>query len=476
VIVPAKPLAVALAAALALLGCAGGGASKKPKRTVLLSTEYDDVRVGEEASAQVIAQMGLLEDAALTEYVNRIGQKLLRGVPRRGFQYRFHVVDQTEPNAFALPGGHIFISRGLLAVANDEDELACVIGHEITHVVHRHAAEQQALSRHGGGLLGAFGAAGRMAAYSRDMERDADHGGQILCAAAGYSPMGMSTFLRSLDQLQRMQLGYARGTGFFDSHPGSRERAAVNAARSHEIRWQRDPSIGDPRRALLSRTEGIPVGPRPETGVFQGALFLHPQLGFKVRFPRDWRTSNSAQAVGAVSPQRDALVYLTADLPPGEPRSIAEEWLAKEREGGRIELRESKPVRVGAIDGWRMEVESFGGGASVTGVVTFFPFAESTWRVVGIAPSFRVKPQLGNLLLPVRSFAALEPGDADDIITLRMRVEEASEGESLERISLRTDNAWSVLETAVNNGVFSDHRFRRGDLVKIARGDAFAAP
>jgi len=356
-------------------------------------------------------------------------------------------------------------------MVNDEDELACVIGHEITHVAHRHGAEQQALARHGGGLLGGFGAAGRMAAYSRDMERDADHGGQILCAAAGYSPMGMSTFLRSLDQLERMQLGHARGTGFFDSHPASRERAAVNAARASEIRWRRDPSIGDPRRAILAKTEGIPVGPRPETGVFQGALFVHPSLGFKVRFPRDWRTSNSAQAVGAFAPRGDAVVYLTADLPAGESREIAEQWLEKEREGGRVELQASNPVQVGEIPGWRMEIKSFGGGLSVTGVVTFFPYAGATWRIVGIAPSRRAKPQRGNLTLPVRSFAALEPGDTDGIVVLRMSVTEATENEPLERLSLRTDNAWSVLETAVNNGVFSNHHFERGDLVKVAHAE-----
>ncbi|MEE2663670.1 MAG: M48 family metalloprotease [Myxococcota bacterium] len=466
-------VALVLTAALLPLGCAGdgGGKSKQKKRTVLLTTEYDDVRVGEEASQQVVAQMGLLEDPVLTEYVNRLGHKLLRGVPRRGFQYRFYVVDQTEPNAFALPGGHIFISRGLLVMVNDEDELACVIGHEITHVAHRHAAEQQALARHNGGLLGGFGAAGRMAAYSRDMERDADHGGQILCAAAGYSPMGMSTFLRSLDQLERMQLGHPRGAGFFDSHPASRERTAVNAARASEIRWRRDPSIGDPRRAILAKTEGIPVGPRPETGLFQGSLFLHPTLGFKVRFPRDWRTSNSAQAVGAFAPRGDAIVYLTADLPPGEPQRTAEQWLEKEREGGRVELRASNPVQVGEFPGWRMEIQSFGGGLSVTGVVTFFPFAGATWRIVGIAPSRRAKAQRGNLTLPVRSFATLEPGEADGIVVLRMGVTEATENEALERLSLRTDNAWSVLETAVNNGVFSDHRFERGDLVKTAHAE-----
>jgi predicted Zn-dependent protease len=464
---------------LSLGACAGGsskGKSGGKKRTVLLNTEYDDVRVGEETSRQMIASVGLLEDPTLNAYVSEIGRKLLRGVPHRGFRYQFYVTDQTEPNAFALPGGHIFISRGLLAVANNEDELACVIGHEITHVAHRHAAEQQALARNSSGLLSGFGAAGRMARYSRDMERDADHGGQILCAAAGYSPMGMSTFLRSLDQLQRLQVGYAPGTGFLDSHPGSRERAAVNAARSHEIRWRRDPRLGDSRQKLLDKTEGLPVGQRPETGVFQSTLFVHPELGFKVRFPRGWRTSNTAQAVGASSPRGNAIVFLTADQGPGDPRTMAKEWLEKERESGKIRLEESKLVRVGEIDGWRLQIRSAARGLSVTGIVTFFPWSGGTWRIVGIAPTSKVKSELGSLTLPSRSFSPLEPGDADVIESHHLHVVRASQGEALERLSLRTDNTWSVLETAINNGVFSDHRFEHGDLVKVAKTEQAPAP
>ena len=470
-------IAAGLAVLLALSACAGGGSKGKggaKKRTVLLKTEYDDAQYGEEASQQMIASVGLLDDPELTAYVSQIGRKLLRGVPRRGFRYRFYVTDQTEPNAFALPGGHIFVSRGLLAVANDEDELACVIGHEITHVAHRHGAEQQALARHGGGLLGGFGAALRMARYSRDMERDADHGGQILCAAAGYSPMGMSTFLRSLDQLQRLQVGYAPGTGFLDSHPGARERAAVNAARAHEIRWQRNPAIEDPRHELLKHTEGLPVGQRPETGIFVGGLFVHPELEFQVRFPRGWRTSNSAQAVGAAAPRGNAIVFLAADLGPGDPKEMAEQWLEKEREGGKIKLDASRPVKVGDVDAWRLELRSSGRGLSVTATVTFFPYAGATWRIVGLAPTAHAKAAMGDLNLPVRSFGPLDPANTEGLTALRMRVVEAAPGEALERLSIRADNGWTVLETAIYNGVFSDHHFERGELVKVAHGEAAA--
>ena len=189
------------------------------KRTILL-TESDDARVGKEASGAIAAQMGLYNDPELEAYLSDIGHELLRGVPRRGFQYQFKIVDQFEPNAFALPGGYIFISRGLLALIHSEDELANVIGHEITHSARRHAAMRQALVGQGP-LAMPWIRAANMATYGRDMERDADRGGQILAAAAGYDPMGMSTFMSSLDQMERLRVGHVRQTTFFDSHPGS---------------------------------------------------------------------------------------------------------------------------------------------------------------------------------------------------------------------------------------------------------------
>ncbi len=171
------PLLLA-AAALLCAACAGssGSSQTKPTRTIL-TTEYDDARVGAEASQTIQQEMGVLDDPELNAYVNRIGRKLLRGIPRRSFSFEFYVVDQEEPNAFALPGGYIFISRGLLTLANDEDELANVIGHEITHSALRHAAAQQEIARRGSAIVSPFAHATNLAAYGRDMERTADRGG-----------------------------------------------------------------------------------------------------------------------------------------------------------------------------------------------------------------------------------------------------------------------------------------------------------
>ncbi len=473
-----RPLACVwiLACAATLVTAACSSSPKTPshrKKSTVLMTEYDDARVGREASRDVAAEMGLLEDPEINAYVRGIGRKLLRGIPRRPFQYQFSVVDQFEPNAFALPGGYIFISRGLLALANNEDELANVIGHEITHAARRHAAAQQEIARRENPLAMPWVRAANLAAYGRDMERDADRGGQLLAAAAGYDPMGMSTFLSDLGQMERYFRGAARVPTFFDTHPGARERAASNAARSREIRWKRDPVLGDTRASLLRHIDGLALGQRPEGGIFEGDRFLHPGLDFQVRFPQGWRTTNTNRAVGAVSPRGDAVVFLMADLPAGDARTVAEEFLEKLQEEQRVEVKESKPVKIGRLDAWRMQLEGSSRGGSLSAYVTFIPYGEATWRITGVAPSRVAKQYLGRTLNTMRSFRPLTAKERKSIESMRLRVVTAIPGENLEELGRRTDNAWDASLTGLYNRIFVSHRFAGGELVKIARVEPY---
>ena len=466
-----RALLGSVAATLAL-ACAGGGGSDGSRKVTVLATESDEARAGKQGAAEVAAQMGLLGDPALDAYVDGIGRKLLRGLPYRGFDYQFRVVDQVEPNAFALPGGYIFVSRGLLLLANNEDELACVIGHEITHVARHHAAAQQGR----GPVLSPWGAA-RNAAYDRDMERTADQGGQILCAAAGYDPNALSTFLITLLQSERLRAGTSRTPGFFDSHPGSQQRAAEASMRATELRWKRDPERGDTRAALLRHLEGVAVGQRPETGIFEGSRFLHPSLGFQIRFPPGWITSNTNLAVGAASPGRDGIVYLTGDPPTATGQEAAEAFLAKaKQEKQRVEVQESVPVKVGHMDAWRLRIVTSSGGASVTSYLTFIPYGPSTFRITGAAPTMRADDTLGSTLSTARSFAPLSDEDRRGIRSTRLHVVSARAGEDLVALGQRTGNAWDPTTTAVYNGIFSDHRFQGGELVKIALATPYAPP
>ncbi len=207
-------------------------------------TEEQEIELGKHAAAQVEKDQPILHDPAVDKFLNDLGQKLVQKSGRPGIQYTFHVVDTTDVNAFALPGGYIFVNRGLIETASNESELAGVLGHEIGHVVAKHGVEQarraglvQAGLRALGGLLGDSAAAdiGRQASemvtagvfmkFSRDAERQADRLGAQNVYDTGFNPQGMVSFFEKLASL----VGQSQSGGvekFFASHPNPQDRAA----------------------------------------------------------------------------------------------------------------------------------------------------------------------------------------------------------------------------------------------------------
>ncbi|MFO0689441.1 MAG: M48 family metalloprotease [Myxococcota bacterium] len=474
------PRIALLVALLAAAGCASSGrpakqAESRPRRTVLL-TSADDVRVGAEAARQVSAEIGLLEDPSLAPYVDGIGKKLLRALPRREFAYRFSIVDEMEPNAFALPGGHVYVSRGLLALANDEDELACILGHEIVHVAMRHAAQQQAVARQQNPLALPVLRQSTLAAYGRDMEREADAMGQQLCAAVGYDPAALARFLRRLDQRDRLLIGHPRTATFLDTHPGSGERAAVDAMRASELRWHRDESLGDVRRRYLDRIDGLVIGDRPETGVFLDELFLHPGLGFQIAFPRGWRVQNTARAVGASTPRGDAVVFLIGDLPPGDLVEVAEAFATKTQKEHGVRVVRRQKVRLGELEAVRYRFEGGRGPYGIVAEVTFFPFAGGTWRLVGLAPQAVADRHFGTILASMRSFGPLTEANRAAIELRRLRVVATRPGEDVAALGRRTECTLDPAGTALLNGLLGDEIFAGGELMKIVHREPDPRP
>jgi predicted Zn-dependent protease len=295
----------------------------------VLSTEYDDQRAGEEAKLEVAAALGLVRDPRVQELVEGVGRRFLAHLPTRAFVYDFRVVDQWPPNAFALPGGTVYVSRGLLVLSNSEDELANVLAHEIVHASARHAAARQAVAGGVNPFAMAFTNPAYLAAYSRDQEREADRGGQSLAAAAGYDPAGMNTFLASLDNVERLLAGASRLPGYFDTHPTTSERAAGAATRAQHLDWTRQPGVTRDRNDYLRRLDGLVVGEDPAEGIFEMGRFLHPDLDFTLRIPEGWRFVNSPAAVGAVSPDGRARVMLEQAGEGEDPAVLADEFIAQ---------------------------------------------------------------------------------------------------------------------------------------------------
>ena len=300
-------LGIALSGIVGSAGCGGQKPPRKRPRQVILQSEDVDQKVGEDAAQSVKGQLGLIEDPKLVAYVAEVGGKLARHAPRRRFSYTFQIVDQAASNAFALPGGYIFVSRGLLTLANSEDELANVLGHEIVHVAARHAAARQEIGRilplRFNWFQGSY-----LARYGRDQEREADRLGQGLAAVAGYDPAGLVDFLRELEHTERLKLGASRLPNFWDTHPATTGRVAEASARAQMTSWERAEPIAGSRADFLRLTEGLAIGTRGSEGVFIDDRFLHADLDLMIRFPAGWTTRNTHQAVGAVSPKRDAQI------------------------------------------------------------------------------------------------------------------------------------------------------------------------
>lgn len=457
--------------ALFVLGCGGGGDKPKRGKQVLLDTDFADAKLGEEAAAGMAAQMGLVEDPALLEYVSAIGRRMVPFAPRRPFEYTFHIVDQAEPNAFALPGGYIYISRGLLALANSEDELAGVIGHEITHSAERHTAGRQEFGRRLNPLSMGYMRAGQLAAYSRDQERDADRGGQILAARAGWNPAGMAQFLLDMSAMERNMMGMSRLPGFFDSHPPTPERAAASANRAETIQWTPREGIAPTHAAYLGKLEGIVIGHDPKEGIFEGERFLHRDMDFSLRFPDGWQLMNTRDAVGAIEPTGKAFVALRFAGPGDDPRAAAQQFSQGELRQARGSVKREQSIRIGDHPAYRLEVEA---GAVKSGAyITFIAYNGFVYRIDTVARASDVGKFEGRGRAVARSFRPLTQEEKDSFEITRLHVVKARGGETLETLSARTQNALPLGTTAVLNDLFINSSLDEGQLVKIGLAEAY---
>jgi predicted Zn-dependent protease len=478
----------ALAAAGLGLGCATVVNPVTGQSELTTMSPQREASIGQQAAVQVEREIGLVRDPELTGYVQQIGQRLAAVSPRRDVTYRFAVADMEEANAFALPGGYVYVSRGLIALANSEDELANVIGHEIGHVAARHAAQRETRSAGVGvlsalgtiaaavvggpqaaqmmGQLGQVAGAGVIASYSRDQERQADVVGQDIAAEAGWDPAGMAGFLTTLEREGRLQgQGAQRAPSFLDSHPAAGERAVVAQRRAMEMGAHRSATIARSRADFLRRIEGVRVGPDPREGIFEGERFLHPGLGFAMDFPRGWQTQNSRQAVGAMSPQRDAVVVLESQGPREEPASAARRWLASNPSA---QVVDSGPARAGSWPAYRALVEARTQRGLAVVTLTWVAHPSGTFRLTGMT-----SPDAWRYYAPAfdavgRSLRPLSSAERRGITGERLAIAQARGGETLAQLGQRTGNRWSVDETAVANALPRDARLEAGRLVKIA--------
>jgi predicted Zn-dependent protease len=309
---------------------------------VALVSEAQEIEMGRQGAAQVERTIGLVPDSALQAYIQRLGLQLARQSQRPDIPWRFGVVDDPTPNAFALPGGPIYFTRGMLGLMNSEAELVAVLGHEIGHITARHQVDmisRQQLAQVGLGLGGALfpqlGQLGGVAGlgldllflrYSRDAERQADDLGFQYTLDQRFDVREMASVFQSLGRLGEEQRSAV--PAWLQTHPLPAERIqAVQQRIAAAEPLPADLRVGRPE--FLTRINGMIYGVNPRNGFFRDGLFLHPDLRFQLRFPAGWQTQNLAQSVMAVSPQQNAAIQLTLSGDPN-PQTAAQRFLQQQ--------------------------------------------------------------------------------------------------------------------------------------------------
>ncbi|MDH3401367.1 MAG: M48 family metalloprotease, partial [Chromatiales bacterium] len=300
-----------LVASAGLTGCASNPATGGVD--LVMMSEETEIRLGEENHQQIMKQYRPYTNEALQAYVNKVGQSLGAVSERSELTFHFLLLDDDMVNAFALPGGYIYITRGMLAHLNSEAELAAVLGHEIGHVTGRHAVRQDSTSKLlGAGSLVTGIATGSVAAmdlggmlggvlvsgYGREMELEADELGARYMAKTGYPPAQMLEVIDILKRRESFEIGRARQEkrepqiyhGWLASHPDNDTRLA-EAVQAAAAEGPGDPAMIR-RQLFLENIDGLAWGKSHAGGVVRDNRFYHERLRVKFNFPKGWRVES----------------------------------------------------------------------------------------------------------------------------------------------------------------------------------------
>lgn len=297
------------------------------KRELMLLSRSDEIALGQQTDAEVTATYSLYPDSNLNQYISGVGKKLTAVSHQPDLEFRFKVLDSPVVNAFAVPGGFVYMTRGILAYLNDEAELAGVMGHEIGHVTARHSAKMysQAQVAQVGLVVGAAvsrtfrkfaglaeaGLTVLFLSFSREHERQADDLGVLYASRAGYEASRMSNMFVTLQKLNP-QPGKDGLPTWLSTHPDPPDR--IEAIRKAAAEWRAaNPGTGLAvnRDQYLRVLDGLVFGEDPRQGYVKNNLFYHPQMTFQFPVPTDWKVNNTASQVQMISPKEDAAMVLS---------------------------------------------------------------------------------------------------------------------------------------------------------------------
>ncbi len=447
-------------------GCAVNPATGQ--RQLVLIGEQQEIAMGREADQQIQAQMGLYPDDEMQAYMQELGSRLAEASERPDLPWTFRVIDDPIVNAFALPGGFVYITRGIMSHFNSEAELVSVLGHEIGHVTGKHGVERASkaqLATVGLGVATIAGAgdyanlAGQglgllFLKFSRDDERQADDLGLRYLSRGGYLPDEMPKVFRTLERVSAAQ-GAGRIPGWLATHPDPGNRAQRIAQQIANLPPDPNRTVVN-RDSYLERLEGMPFGDDPLQGYTVGNTFYHPEMKFQLNFPEGWTVSNQRQAVGAMSPQKDAIVVLSLAAEDTPEEAIQAFYNQQGVERG---------------DSWRQGFNYFRTAPNesqrrIVGLAGFFPYAGQVFKLLTYTQDDKWSPNSRAMEKAAGSFRRLTDRRYIDVEAKKIDTIRLDRAMTLEEFARRYPSTVDIETLSIINGVAPTDRLEAGQRLK----------
>ncbi len=458
------------------------------KRQVVLMSEAQEIEMGKGADPQIVAQYGIYADTALQNFITRKGNEMVAKSHRPNLAYEFKVVNSEVLNAFAVPGGYVYFTRGIMANFNNEAEFAGVLGHEIGHITARHSVVQQRNAMLGQlGIIAGIVIAPDLAQFAesamqglgllflkfgRDAERQSDELGVEYSSKIGYDAQQMANFFNTLER-ERAKAGGEELPDFLSTHPNPGDRNVTVGKLATE--WKQKLNLTNPavnRNSYLKRIDGLIYGEDPKEGFLENNVFYHPVLKFQFATPAGWAYQNTPQRVQLAPKDGKALFFLT--LAPGKTLQEAANGILQQ-----YKLQLAEPLRNVSVNGLgaiamiadQQVVQQQGQPQQAPGIRTIsyvIQQGDNLYHLIGVAGIAEFNNFMGYFTSTMQSFQPLTDATKLNKKADRVRIKTLAQNMTLEQAFRSYKMPEPKLEQyAILNGMKLTDNVPKGTLIKV---------
>ena len=448
------------------------------KRELMLISTKDEAALGKSTDKQVVEQYGIYDDPNLQGYLAEVGNKLAVNSHLPDLQYNFKVVDSEILNAFAVPGGYVYFTRGIMAHLNSEAEMAGVMGHEIGHITARHTAKQitrQQIAQFGIGVgsilsetfskysnLTGFGVGLLFLRFSRDNERQSDQLGVEYSTKSGYDALHMANFFHTLERM-RTEDGSGIHSWMSTHHePENRVVSVRNMAKEWQAKYP-GTKFSTGRDAYLKKIDGIVYGPDPRQGFVENNNFYHPVLKFQFPVPFDWNVNNLPTQVQMTSKAQNAFILFSLAKQP-DPGSAALDFI----QNSKATVVENKPRTVNGMPARMLISDIISDQTNLRILSYFIQKSQQVYIFHGLSKKADFNKFADEFEKTMTNFNHVNDPKILNVKPERIRLHRVQKQGSLKmeltKLSISDDMQNKI---ALLNGMLLEDKLERGTLIKI---------